>query len=118
MVWTTTPWTLPANVALAVNPEIEYVKFSLKNYPGISDGIYIVSKKDFSDYSRTIEEDKSKGATVDIIKQIKGKDLVGKKYKPLYPDEAPYISNWWQILFRLKTEPELSILLRLSERTT
>ncbi|MFH0803796.1 MAG: class I tRNA ligase family protein [Candidatus Tagabacteria bacterium] len=91
LAWTTTPWTLPSNVALAINPEIEYVKFSLKNYPGISDGVYIVSKKDFSDYSGTIEENKSKGAVAEIIEQIEGKKLIGKKYKPLYPNKASYV---------------------------
>jgi len=91
LVWTTTPWTLPGNVALAVNPAIVYVKFSLKNYPGISDGIYITSKKDFDNYKKEIEKAKSKkGAGVEILEQTKGKDLIGKKYKPLYPNRAPY----------------------------
>lgn len=84
LAWTTTPWTLPGNVALAVNPKIDYVKFSLKNYPGISDGIYIVSQKDFDDYKEEIEKNKSQGALVEVIGNFKGKDLVGKKYKPLF----------------------------------
>ncbi len=90
LAWTTTPWTLPSNVALAIGKDIEYVKFSVKNYPGISDGIYIVSKKDFSDYSGEIEKNKSNGAIIEIIEQIKGKNLIGKKYKPLYPNNASY----------------------------
>ena len=91
LAWTTTPWTLPANVALAVNPEIDYLKFSLKNYPGISDGNYITSKKDFEDYKEEIGKNKFRyGAIVKIIDKFKGKDLVGKEYKPLYPFDAPY----------------------------
>ncbi|GAI23946.1 unnamed protein product, partial [marine sediment metagenome] len=82
LAWTTTPWTLPGNVALAVNPDIDYIKFSLKNYPGISDGIYICSKRDFDAYK--------KEAGVRIVEKIKGKDLIGKKYKPLYANEVPY----------------------------
>ncbi|MEW5907967.1 MAG: isoleucine--tRNA ligase [Patescibacteria group bacterium] len=83
LAWTTTPWTLPGNVALAVNLDIDYIKFSLKNYPGISDGIYITSKEDFDPYQNK--------AGVEIIEEIKGRDLIGKKYKPLYPNEAPYV---------------------------
>lgn len=91
LAWTTTPWTLPANVALAVNPEVKYLKFSLKDYPGISDGEYITSKKDFKDYQEKIEEaESSKGAKVKIKGEFKGKELIGKKYKPLYPHQAPY----------------------------
>ncbi|GAF80499.1 unnamed protein product, partial [marine sediment metagenome] len=67
LAWTTTPWTLIGNVALAVNKDIDYVKFKYK------DEIYITSKKDFDDY------DKGK-----ILKKFKGKELVGKKYKPLF----------------------------------
>lgn len=84
LAWTTTPWTLPGNVALAVNPKIDYVKFSLKNYPGISDGIYIVSQEDFDDYKEEIEKNKSQGVLVEVIGNFRGKDLVGKKYKPLF----------------------------------
>jgi len=75
LAWTTTPWTLIGNVALAVNKNIDYVKFSIKDYPGSPDGTYIVSKKDF-------DENSNKQAR--ILEKIKGKDLVGKKYKPLF----------------------------------
>ncbi len=78
LVWTTTPWTLPGNVALAVNPDIDYIKFSLKGY----EGTYICSKKKFEDYPA----DKVK-----IIEKLRGKDLIGKKYASLYENEAPYI---------------------------
>src|SRR5450759_503382 len=47
LAWTTTPWTLPGNVALAVGNEIEYVKTEIKNFPNISDGTYIFSRKDY-----------------------------------------------------------------------
>lgn len=91
LAWTTTPWTLPANVALAVNSKVKYLKFSLKNYPGISDGEYITSRKDFDDYKEEIRKAESESeAKVKIIEEIKGEDLIGKKYKPLYPHQAPY----------------------------
>jgi len=75
LAWTTTPWTLIGNVALAVGKDIDYVKFSIKNHLEIPDRTYIVSKKDFDDNS-------NKQAR--ILEKIKGKELVGKKYKPLF----------------------------------
>lgn len=68
LVWTTTPWTLPANVALAVNPDFEYVQIRIK------DDYLILAKKRLS----VIKED------YEIIGQFKGKDLVGLEYQPLY----------------------------------
>lgn len=69
LAWTTTPWTLPANLALAVNSESEYVK--------VSDGkrTYILAHEAMERYGNMDWE---------IIETIKGADLVGKKYEPLY----------------------------------
>ncbi len=69
LAWTTTPWTLPGNVALAVNPDIEYVKIK------IGDDYYILAKNRLEAVRGEYE----------IIEEFKGKDLVGKKYKPLFP---------------------------------
>jgi isoleucyl-tRNA synthetase len=72
--WTTTPWTLPGNLALAVNPKITYayVKDS-------SDGnTYLLAKELISTFYKNEEE-------YTIVKEIKGKELEGKKYEPLYP---------------------------------
>jgi isoleucyl-tRNA synthetase len=76
LAWTTTPWTLIGNVALAVGKNIDYVKFELKNHPDISNGIYITSVRDF-------EEHKKRG-DVRIIEKVKGSKLVGKEYQPLF----------------------------------
>ncbi len=86
LAWTTTPWTLPGNVALAVGNDIDYVKMSLKNFPGISDGIYIFSKKDYENYQILVETEKKKNDKVksEILEEMKGKDLIGKSYKPLF----------------------------------
>ncbi len=79
LAWTTTPWTLPANVALAVNPNINYVKVSLKGSPEN----YILSKKAFEKFFKKEE--------VKILRKIKVKELIFKKYKPLYKNKAPYL---------------------------
>lgn len=69
LVWTTTPWTLPSNLALCVHPNLDY---TILNSNGI---LYLVgnSRKDiyFQEYQ--------------IIKTLKGSDLKGIKYTPLYP---------------------------------
>jgi hypothetical protein len=68
LAWTTSPWTLPGNVALAVNPELEYIKVKKDNE------ILILSKS---------EQDK-KSHDVEVVGTLKGKELVGKSYKPLF----------------------------------
>ena len=69
IVWTTTPWTLPGNVALAVNPKIGYVMLEIR------DEKFVLAE----------ERIKVVGADYKIIKRIKGSGLVGLKYEPLYP---------------------------------
>jgi len=70
LAWTTTPWTLPGNVALAVGQDIGYVKVSH------GDHRYILAQENVE---RIFENKEYK-----IIEKIKSKDLVGKKYKPLF----------------------------------
>ena len=67
LVWTTTPWTLPSNLAVAVNQNIDYVYIEERE-------IFIVAKEQAE---KLFEEP-------DIIKIVKGKQLVGKKYTPLF----------------------------------
>jgi isoleucyl-tRNA synthetase len=114
LAWTTTPWTLPGNVALAVGKDIEYLylKCKKRNFDGkrflVSEGdtIVIGYKKNspilfniFGEHQRVvkndpvnktqkveeiegfIDEDKNEYS---VIKAIKGSDLVGKSYKPLF----------------------------------
>lgn len=76
LAWTTTPWTLPSNVALCVNPEITYVK----------------ARKDGENYilaqalcASVLGED-----GVEILASYKGADLVGKAYEPLFPYATEY----------------------------
>jgi isoleucyl-tRNA synthetase len=88
LAWTTTPWTLIGNVALAVGKDIEYVKVKSDNL------LYIVAKERLSE----IFKEKS----VDIVAQFKGKDLVGKSYKPLFDYYATDLNlgnhnNGWKI---------------------
>jgi isoleucyl-tRNA synthetase len=83
LAWTTTPWTLPGNVGLAVGAEIEYVV--VRPHQDVFTGNYILAKdifeKAFSRESKNYSEFASNGI---IQKTIKGSDLVGIKYEPLY----------------------------------
>ena len=78
LAWTTTPWTLPSNLALAVNPDLDYCLVEKEN-----SGKFVLAQARLDSYGRQLE-----GAT--IVKRFKGKDLVGKSYKPLFDfaDEA------------------------------
>jgi len=67
LAWTTTAWTLPGNVALAVGDKIDYIKVKLP------DGDKIILAKEKSDLV--------KGK---VIERFKGKDLIGLEYEPLY----------------------------------
>lgn len=74
LAWTTTPWTLPSNLALAVNPEKIYVYLKDK-----SDGnIYLLAKELINNFFKSEEE-------YEIIEEVKGRDLENLEYEPLFP---------------------------------
>ncbi len=70
VAWTTTPWTLPGNVALAVGPDIDYVKIQVMP----SSDQLILAKSRLS----TIKDNYA------IVQEFKGSELVGKSYKPVF----------------------------------
>lgn len=75
VAWTTTPWTLPSNLAVAVNPEFVYVKFVDED----KQKTYIAAECRMKDVLKQCNIKKHK-----IIEKMKGKDLEGKKYTPLF----------------------------------
>lgn len=80
LAWTTTPWTLPGNVAAAVNEEIEYVKVKVtSDDENHKDNFYILAK-DLTEHTFT---DLLK-LDYEIVETIKAKDLIGKSYKPVF----------------------------------
>ena len=75
LAWTTTPWTLPSNVALCVNPDEDYIKVKMKD-------------QDYVYYLAAALADTVLGAeTYDVLETYKGKDLEFKEYEALYPVE-------------------------------
>ena len=97
LAWTTTPWTLPANVALAVGEDVDYVKIRRESLikPNESNNnndfeYYIVANEIFKNKSEKVADELyAFGGSADfvyrVINQLKGSELVGKKYKPLFP---------------------------------
>jgi isoleucyl-tRNA synthetase len=69
LIWTTTPWTLPSNLAVAVGPEIDYVK----------------AKHDGATYYVAKDLAKQVLGEHEVLDTFKGTKLVGKKYAPLFP---------------------------------
>jgi len=80
LAWTTTPWTLLANVALAINSDIEY---SLIEYDGKK--FYIAS----SAIERVLANEKREPLNYEIIEKVKGSKLVGLGYEPLFTNYGP-----------------------------
>ncbi|MCR5761587.1 MAG: isoleucine--tRNA ligase [Sphaerochaetaceae bacterium] len=74
LAWTTTPWTLPSNLALALGPEIDYVKIKDTE----TGDFYYLGKDRLSSYYK-------EGTGYEIVEQYKGKDLAGRRYEPLFP---------------------------------
>ena len=70
LAWTTTPWTLPGNVALAVGEEIDYVK--VRDVSG--DVLYLAEAR-----TEAVLE-----PGYQVLERMKGRDLLGKHYEPLY----------------------------------
>jgi len=85
LVWTTTPWTLPANVAVAVNPEMEYVTVRRGMLEGGSERLIL---------ARDQVENVFGEEHVAIVDTFKGRKLKGKRYHPLFtflrPDKAAH----------------------------
>lgn len=69
VVWTTTPWTLAANIAIAVNPEFTYCKCKVKS----DENLLIVCEKQL----KVLRDD-----LVEVVESVKGADLVGLVYEP------------------------------------
>ncbi len=74
LAWTTTPWTLPGNVALAVGEDFNYVKIRIKESKSKTDEYVIIAK----DRLETVRDE------YEIIEELKGEKLVGKRYTPIF----------------------------------
>ena len=73
LAWTTTPWTLPSNLALCVNPNVDYVKIRVANT------VYYLAEALVDAVFEGMEGDR------EVLEKMKGKALEYREYEPLYP---------------------------------
>jgi len=103
LAWTTTPWTLPSNTALAVGPKIDYILVKTynpytfqKQYVVLAESLLnkhfgkkfvaVDNNGDFENF----DSQKDKKIPYQIVKKIKGSELVGIRYEQLLPYALPY----------------------------
>ncbi len=82
LAWTTTPWTLPANVALAVNPEEIYVK---ARFTGTGEALIFADKLTASVLRHFLPLSTDGDVPFEIVEKMRGSQLVGLEVEPLYP---------------------------------
>lgn len=77
LAWTTTPWTLPANMGLFINPDFTYAKVK------VGDEFYILAKDLLE---KVFVDEKKQPIPFEIVNLIDGSELVGLSYEPLFED--------------------------------
>jgi isoleucyl-tRNA synthetase len=89
LIWTTTPWTLPSNQAVAVNPEVTYVLVQ-----GPDDRRYVLAQARLSAYAREFGEEP------EVLATYTGQDLLGTRYLPPFPYfmDEDNVHNAFQVL--------------------
>jgi isoleucyl-tRNA synthetase len=76
LIWTTTPWTLPSNLAMAVHRDVDYVAVE-SDFTGRTER-YLLAEDRLAAYTRELGED----AADRIVRRVKGADLIGLRYTP------------------------------------
>ncbi len=91
LAWTTTPWTLPGNILLAVGEEIEYVVVEMGNGEGGMEQVIL---------AKELVESVLEGKEYKVVKEVKGSELVGLKYEPLFPyfTDLPEADNGFRVV--------------------
>ena len=91
LIWTTTPWTVPSNIAIAVHPDFEYIKI----YDEKADRNYLIMESLLSTLYKDVKKAKYKK-----LQAYKGSDLEGLEYVPPYQYFYEENKDWW---FRVYT---------------
>lgn len=107
LAWTTTPWTLPSNSALAVGKKIDYIKVKTFNRYTQEPIVVIMAKDRLSAYFREqkadmVPEDAKPGNKpypyVDIVGEMKGSELAGMRYEQLLPYVQPEEGDAFRVI--------------------
>jgi isoleucyl-tRNA synthetase len=85
LAWTTTPWTLPSNFALAVHPDREYVRARL---PSAGEIVWVAAERAPAVLPKDAE----------ILERRRGSELVGRRYAPLFDADLPELQSGWDAL--------------------
>ena len=102
--WTTTPWTLPTNAALAVGPQIEYGVYPVgPNGTGetAQGERFLIASDLVGNYFKDLGYEDAQSARHAVVRTVHGADLAGVRYTRLwdfYADEPEYAANAWQII--------------------
>eukprot|EP01041_Mallomonas_annulata_P002801 gene2801-5516_t len=98
LAWTTTPWTLPSNLALCINPKFEYIKIKDKTR---NDRIFIILEKRLSQILPEVAKadctDERRAELYEVLDRFLGEKLLGKKYTPIFS----YFSHLSENAFRI-----------------
>jgi isoleucyl-tRNA synthetase len=86
LAWTTTPWTLPANTAVAVNKDFDYVEVK------VGTERFILAKDLLK---KVLTDEKHQPLEYEVIRTLKGQSLVGKSYEPLFNDRGENAHKVW-----------------------
>jgi isoleucyl-tRNA synthetase len=97
LIWTTTPWTLPSNLAITVGPDIDYVTVRPRE-GGLAGERVLLAEALVGSYAKELGEDP------EIVGRLTGADLVGRRYTPMFdyfdtpqrrePGAAPGPAGW------------------------
>jgi isoleucyl-tRNA synthetase len=90
LAWTTTPWTLHANTAIAVNRALEYVEVEL-------DGQKLILAKGL--INKALTDEKHNVLPHVVLRSFKGEELVGREYEPLFEDRGKNAHKVWHADF-------------------
>ncbi len=77
LIWTTTPWTLPTNLAIAVGPDVDYVTVAPEEGPLVGEKV-LLAKALVGAYEKEL------GENPPVVAEYKGRDLEGKRYNPIF----------------------------------
>lgn len=86
LAWTTTPWTLPANTALAVNKDFDYAEVK------VGDEQFVVAN-DLLDH--VLQDEKHQPLEYELVRTFKGQELVGRSYEPLFVNRGEGAHKIW-----------------------
>ncbi len=90
LAWTTTPWTLPSNTALAVNKDVVYAEVELA-------GEHLILAETLLE--KALTDEKHQKLDYKVLRKFKGSELVGKSYEPLFKDRGNNAHKIWHASF-------------------